>query len=110
MNRILAIISAVALALCLGLTLHVRTLQTKIDLRNSEIDALRDDLWVANAATKRAKALAAVRAKDLTTARSELAAAQSKVHHALEANRSWADAPLPDGVYKSLSGPRTAPQ
>jgi hypothetical protein len=79
---------------------RTRVVQTQLNVSNAALKTANED-------AERNRTIAASRLKDLTVLRKDYIAKNKELQNALQANRQWADAPVPDGVWDALTGPRS---
>ena len=100
LNRILLVLVLALMALG-GVQYHLLK-QSNAALEVEQTRLLRRSI-AANEAGQKARTKATTAAKSAAVKRTK------ELNHATEANRAWADAPVPDAVWDSLYGPPAAP-
>ncbi|OZI20044.1 hypothetical protein CAL26_21050 [Bordetella genomosp. 9] len=94
--------------LTLGLAAAVAALLLALGLMfrhyTAEVTQLRQDVKTAQAGEKAAKAAGSAYKAERDKVDSKYRQQQKDLANALEANRSWADAAVPDAVFDSLFG------
>ena len=109
MNKFLAYVAAFAVAV--GLIFFTawrgaREEQARLRKEIAAVSAQRSELVDRLA---RRQAVSQSRATAISKAQADKAQADSEAHHALQDNPDWAAGRVPDSVYNTLPGRRTAP-